>query len=332
MTFVHVTQMKLGRRLGISFGALIGWIILLGVVSWWSLSKVNTAMDVALEQNERTRTAMAVTKDIDDITMAVWNIVAHEDESERRSHLTELKRSREAYRARLDELKTKATTETGQQLLAKIEEAVNHNRDVNDKALAIIEAKGKREEAIRMVASQGQDANVEVDEQIAAFVEWRLKRAKDADDQAEGAFARAKLLLELLVAMAIATAIGFGVVVARSITAPIAQSVAYLTRLSQGDLSTDVATGLRSRPDEAGELGRALQATTDSMREAFGRLADGVETLTSAATQLSAVSGQSSSEGGLSFTGPEPSSSNSTWRVAAQLGIMATGLPAAWVG
>ena len=100
---------------------------------------------------------------------------------------------------------------------------------------------------------------------------------------------RGMSLLELLVAMAIATAIGFGVVVARSITAPIAQSVAYLTRLSQGDLSTDVATGLRSRPDEAGELGRALQATTDSMREAFGRLADGVETLTSAATQLSAV-------------------------------------------
>ena len=42
--------------------------------------------------------------------------------------------------------------------------------------------------------------------------------------------------------------------------------------------------------------------------------------------------GQSSSEGGSSATAPEPSSTKCAWRVAAQLGIIAIGLLAAWVG
>ncbi|MNR43153.1 hypothetical protein D3C85_1617510 [compost metagenome] len=44
------------------------------------------------------------------------------------------------------------------------------------------------------------------------------------------------------------------------------------------------------------------------------------------------ISGQSLSFGGVSSAGPEPSSSKWTWRVAAQLGIITTGLEAAWVG
>src|SRR3546814_7096888 len=42
--------------------------------------------------------------------------------------------------------------------------------------------------------------------------------------------------------------------------------------------------------------------------------------------------GQSSSDGGSSVTGPLPSSTKCAWRVAAQLGIIATGRLAAWVG
>src|SRR3546814_19171234 len=42
--------------------------------------------------------------------------------------------------------------------------------------------------------------------------------------------------------------------------------------------------------------------------------------------------GQSSSDGGSSVTGPLPSSTKCAWRVAAQLGILATGRLASWVG
>ena len=50
------------------------------------------------------------------------------------------------------------------------------------------------------------------------------------------------------------------------------------------------------------------------------------------ASGAQATSGQRSRLGGSRYTGPEPSSTKWAWRVAAQLGIMATGLLAAWVG
>ena len=42
--------------------------------------------------------------------------------------------------------------------------------------------------------------------------------------------------------------------------------------------------------------------------------------------------GHRSRLGGSRYTGPEPSITKCAWRVAAQFGIMATGLPAAWQG
>src|SRR3546814_5377532 len=49
-------------------------------------------------------------------------------------------------------------------------------------------------------------------------------------------------------------------------------------------------------------------------------------------TTLVRSSGHTSSEGGTSVAGPDPSRTKCTWRVAAQLGIIATGLDAACVG
>src|ERR1035438_4176380 len=58
-----------------------------------------------------------------------------------------------------------------------------------------------------------------------------------------------------------------------------------------------------------------------------------VSRFTRRAPETSCVSfGQSSRFGGSRYTGPDPSSTMCAWRVAAQLGIIATGRLAAWAG
>jgi len=79
MEFFNLTKMKLAKRLGISFGALTIWAAAIGGVGWWALSAINAAMDDAITQSHRTEVAQAIVKNIDDISLNVWNILARDD-------------------------------------------------------------------------------------------------------------------------------------------------------------------------------------------------------------------------------------------------------------
>ncbi len=80
--------------------------------------------------------------------------------------------------------------------------------------------------------------------------------------------------------------------VARAITRPIVTGVELLEGVSQGDLSREIPEALRRRTDEAGELGRALQTMSESLRGLVHEVQGGTDVLGSASKELSTVSNQ----------------------------------------
>jgi methyl-accepting chemotaxis protein len=294
MEFFNLTKMKLAKRLGLSFGSLTLWAVAIGAVAWWGLATVNTAMDETLAENADTSIAQDITKDIDDVLLNVWNILAHDSVAEKDEHRRALTVVRDTYRKKVEELKSHIPEPEGQRLLAEFEESLVGLRQINDQVIDL-SVKGKKAEALALFAEKGQIADADVDQHLTAVISWHKARVKEADDRANATYNRTRTILGVLIALALVSASLFGFVITRSISGPITQSVAVLTKLSQGDLSQDVAADLRSRADEAGMLGRAIQATIDSLRDSLQRLAAGVDTLTSSSTQLSSVAGQSSS-------------------------------------
>jgi methyl-accepting chemotaxis protein len=73
----------------------------------------------------------------------------------------------------------------------------------------------------------------------------------------------------------------------RNVVAPLNVAVERIGRLAHGDLTHNVT---EHRSDEFGDLSRAVQTTTESLRSVIGNLVGGVQTLNSASTDLAAIS------------------------------------------
>ncbi|WDH35845.1 methyl-accepting chemotaxis protein [Pseudomonas chlororaphis] len=134
--------------------------------------------------------------------------------------------------------------------------------------------------ALKRMAAQG-NRLMDVSKQLTAA--QTHKRDSDA--------AQARSTLAIVTALALL----FGLVAAWSITRqiviPLRQTLKVVERVASGDLSENLQV---ERRDELGQLQRAMQRMTLSLRELIGGISDGVTQIASAAEQLSAVTEQTS--------------------------------------
>ncbi|OLY71361.1 chemotaxis protein [Pseudomonas sp. ATCC PTA-122608] len=103
--------------------------------------------------------------------------------------------------------------------------------------------------------------------------------------------ARAKNLLLLATALALAFGILAAWAITRQIVIPLSQTLKVAERVAAGDLSHNL---ISERRDELGQLQRSMQSMTVGLRELIGGISDGVTQIASAAEQLSAVTEQTS--------------------------------------
>jgi len=80
----------------------------------------------------------------------------------------------------------------------------------------------------------------------------------------------------------------------RSITEPIKECVGFTGLLAAGDFSKDVPEVLRGRADEMGDLARAFHSMVGNTRKLLREVSDGMQTLGTSASELAAVSSQTS--------------------------------------
>ena len=92
--------------------------------------------------------------------------------------------------------------------------------------------------------------------------------------------------------LALALACALALIITRSITRPLKESVGVLGAMADGDLSTRIAM---LAGDEVGQMGAAMNHTLDRMSDTLDSIAQASTTLSSSSEELSAVSQQMSS-------------------------------------
>jgi methyl-accepting chemotaxis protein len=235
--------------------------------------------------------AAGVSEDVRDIGGQIAYLILHKDKAEKEEIKAVLQAARDRYKKRIEELDASAQTQTDREKLAKIEQTIADAKEANNKAIELSMA-GKEAEAGEVFTTQS-DVKMEKIYQAAADLrDWREKRVKEIGAEAQARYSTLRWLLITAGGIAVALAVFFGVILTRSIVGPVRQGVDFAMAMAKGDMTQVIQI---NQKDEIGQLAEALNDMGASMRKMVVDIDNGVQTLASSSTELSAISGQMAS-------------------------------------
>ncbi|MDM8192232.1 methyl-accepting chemotaxis protein [Pseudomonas koreensis] len=132
-------------------------------------------------------------------------------------------------------------------------------------------------------------ANMSAQGEILMSVSKKLTESQTVVRDTDAA--RAKNMLLIATALALAFGLIAAWAITRQIIIPLTQTLKVAERVAAGDLTHNLVS---LRRDELGQLQRSMQSMTQGLRELIGGISDGVTQIASAAEELSAVTEQTS--------------------------------------
>jgi len=289
-----LNNLKTGKRLALGFGAMAALLVLLSGMAVLQVNAINMDMDMALGESVKMSQIYEVGSAIDNIYLQMWGLVLARDVAVKQSRSAAINVHREQYRKIMDELKATAKTQEGINLNSKLEEAMAGSKGLNDRLIEMAMAADYQDyQAIELFETEGEPYNLNViDPAVKAIVSYREIRLAKADAAAEGAAKQARLVLLLGAILALALASFLGITITGSIVGALQTNVVHFQELARGDFTRDVPDVLSKRGDEMGDLGKAVKLMIESTRSLIRNISGGVQTVASSATELSAVSDQ----------------------------------------
>ncbi|MDA8427617.1 MAG: methyl-accepting chemotaxis protein [Treponema sp.] len=130
-----------------------------------------------------------------------------------------------------------------------------------------------------------------MDAALNTFVQLNIDQGKALSDQNRAGAASALRTIIAVIIVGVLVSILLGIFIAGIIARPLAMGVEFAEKLAAGDLTHRIDL---DRRDEAGVLAKALTTASENLREQFGEVAHGVQTLASQSTELAAISKQMS--------------------------------------
>lgn len=309
-----INDLNLAKRLGLAFAIIILIILSFGLYAFrgltslehlvenMALSRIPDLTDLATISTERlalrTQTVLIYDADFSD----AGRDFLRDLQDQRSSSLETVARALASFKSR------PRGNDTGRAMLRELEEAFMAWRGMYDRLDNIVDGlESSRDpgefsqhmEAYRKAVEAMIPESERLHEAIEALWENNTvntsKRAMAAHDDT----VELKVFTALMIVLIVGFCIVVGWVITRSISHPIAALTRVMVSMGQGDMRSDLPAQIVNRKDEVGTLAKALNATSRSIRDSFTSLTQGMQTLSSAATELLAIAEQNASGAGL---------------------------------
>jgi methyl-accepting chemotaxis protein len=291
---LNLSNLKTGKKLALGFGTMATMMVVGTILALYCTSAINQHMDTALAQAEKLSKLRTIDTGLDTLYLEMWALVSAEDPATKQARKAALEKERDNYKKGLAELKNLAKHQEDRDLLAKLEETLASARELNLRVTDMaLKSDGQATEAQALFATEGEKIMREkIDPAFSACLSYRQRRIQEVDSAAEETLVWARWALGLGLLVGLGMAATLGTVITRSIVVPIKDTVSFTGLLAQGDFSREVPAVSRQRGDEMGDLARAFHIMAGNTRTLLREVSGGVQTLASSATELSAVSSQ----------------------------------------
>lgn len=288
---MNLKDMRIGKRLALGFGIAIVLAIAIAATGWWANESVSTAADKASAQGGRNLLRSKAMQDNSFTNYIVLKIVTAPDKEHENAYKAQLAEMRQTLKAELAEIESGAVSAEAKQLAANMVAATAAQRETNNHAMDLA-ANGKRDQAMQLMhgeAGERMAATLSVEEQL---LNLSSRQREELIAEKAAITSKARWILGILSFLAVGISVAFALFITRSISAPLGQAVYLLNQVSKGDISHDIHKENADRKDEVGDLARALHTTIESLRKLVSDLSQGIQTVASSATELSAASAQ----------------------------------------
>jgi methyl-accepting chemotaxis protein len=207
---------------------------------------------------------------------------------------TELYEVRKEYLAALEDFKRRANTPKSIQHGADMDELVHAYIASNERVLEFIES-GRYPEAARQYMETSTAIYARLRAKATEAEQWQEQLVTESEQKRKDMASTILMVLVIGSLFSVAAAILGGILLARGIASPLAQTVAHLGEIAKGDLSKDAPADFQARADEIGMLARAQQTMLVSVRAMVQEISGGIQVLSSSSTELLASSAQMTS-------------------------------------
>jgi methyl-accepting chemotaxis protein len=284
---MDIANFKIGTRLALGFGVLCALMVLMLAFSITTLSRVNEGTELIVnDRMPKIEAVIAVQTEINDIAIALRNMMLNDDKADREKQMAEIMSSRHMSKENLDLLQRTLRFPKAQALVQQMIDADTKYRKGQDELIQRISS-GTPEEAREYLTNQLRPVLADYKRLIAEQLQLQKQFSQEfAVSAAQTYTATRNLMVGLGVAILVfAAVIAYRITV--SITRPVAKALKVANTVAAGDLTSHI--DVRSK-DETGQLLQALKSMNQSLVNTVAMVRTGTETIASASSQVAAGS------------------------------------------
>jgi methyl-accepting chemotaxis protein len=282
-------NLKVSKKLGLGFGVVLALLICLGAFSLTQISKMNnSAVDLATNWLPTLRSLGQMQYDVIDLRRKEMSFLLAANKTDIG---TEEGRSAAVYNRLLGHMKEYEkliSSAEERKLHQEFSQGLEKHESIRLQVNELIKA-GKHREGVQLSQTQGRDTSEALVKKLAETVELNRKGADAATQIAFTAYTSSRYWIIGALLAAVALGLFLTIIITRSISKPVQQTVQVLESLAECDLreTLDIDTS-----DELGVMAAALNKTIATFRSMISTISQSAEQVASASEEISSSAGQ----------------------------------------
>ena len=275
-------NLKIGTRLQLAFALMSLFLIVISAIGISRLSLLNDDVETGFhDRYPKVIWAQTVVEKLADLEIMNRNLLLAD-----KQQLEQTQKRIQEDRAAIDEALKKMSetyqSEDGKKLVAEVLAARDEYRKNYNEYLKFIDEK-RTNEAKDLLLGRGQQVHVAYAKALSKTVTYQSELMDKTAKSAAQTYSVARILMAVLTLIAIVLSVFIGILVTRSITKPLKESVRIAKTIAAGDLNAKFDA---SSTDEFGELLQSMAEMNNALQNVIWHVRQGVDTFTSATKEI----------------------------------------------
>jgi len=283
---MNIGNLNIGTRLAIGFGAICAALVFTVGQGTLMLGRINEGTnEIVKERMPRIEAPTRMLSEVNDIAIALRNMMLNDEAGDRAKQMEEIKSSRKEIDGIFQKLDGMLQNPKARALLAS-QQAINVNYvKAQDELLRMIAAGGDEAAAKAYLIKEVRPLLGQFKESINQQIEVQKGMAMDKANEAQATYESTRTLMIALGLVILAGAALLARWITRSITQPVRQALDVANAVAAGDLTSQVAV---TGSCEVSQLLQALNSMNQQLVATVSTVRSSTDAIASASSQVAA--------------------------------------------